>query len=647
MKKRYIRFGSPPKDSYIYHKIMKLVDILSEIKINRPKVFRFETIRKFGDPLLKAGNLYLNGKLLSKEAIHFPTNSQMNVFKSGTIYFYLPTEQYELIKDQLDSYDVQTEENIFKAITSCIVSDDKVTIVDNIKEIKVLPPNKHFTFNDDKAYRIVGGQYKVVGEDEDDYKLQNIKTKEIVFVSKHYAKTNNISEIKVLSPPSLRFEITGKNKDSKILRNEFFGKLYLYDELLDDMAFLSLNKSLVAGIYKGVYNKIKDKLPPHEITDVFANDTMVEILFDDTKNIKIVDRRDSLKEIKVLSPNSFRVEVYPNDEESEGYYTAKSYFNNILLDDDVAVNTEEGYIYFHIPMKIYNTIKNQLPPHITGRVKYYEQTDLITIIIKDLNKVNIIYKEDPLSEIKVNTPGLLSTLKNYQRQILSSDDVDFKKQLVLKGAELVLPIFEEKHPNDNIPRKAIETAKAYLLNPTEENKEIARAASDSTAYSWDSESYTSSWYAAYAAIYANELVLDDFDDTYARSSITNAIIAAHLNSGVIPIDEIKVLSPTPRFTDNEQLSLYLEENPKFRETLVDKIVKDFGSKPYYTLTEEQWLDIIQDWKTKSNGIKYERYIDEIILNSELDINLYISLDPMDDSEGEIVFGTNTFNYNII
>ena len=357
---------------------------------------------------------------------------------------------------------------------------------------------------------------------------------------------------------------------------------------------------------------------------------------------KIMKLVDILKEIKVLSPSSFRVEVYPNDEDFEENYIAKSYFNNTLLDDNVTVNTEAGYIYLYIPLKIYNTIKNQLPPHETTANPSVDNT--IGVMIRDINKVNIIYKEDPLKEIKVNAPGLVSTLKNNQRQILSTKDADFKKQLVLKGAELVLPIFEKKYPNDDRPRKAIETAKVYLLDPTEENEEIARDASDSTAYSWDFGRDTNGWHAAYAAIYANEFILDDeYDDTYARSSIFNAVAAAEMGDG-IPVDEIKVLSPTPKFTGNEQLGLYLKEHPKFRGTLVDKIVKDIDSKPYPHLTDQQWLDIIQDWKTRPDGLQYKQYVDEITLYSELGVNLYLSLDPMDFQDGAIVFGTNTFNY---
>ena len=37
------------------------------------------------------------------------------------------------------------------------------------------------------------------------------------------------------------------------------------------------------------------------------------------------------------------------------------------------------------------------------------------------------------------------------------------------AAELVLPIFEAKYPDDKRPRKAIEAAKECLKNPTEKN----------------------------------------------------------------------------------------------------------------------------------------------------------------------------------
>jgi hypothetical protein len=47
------------------------------------------------------------------------------------------------------------------------------------------------------------------------------------------------------------------------------------------------------------------------------------------------------------------------------------------------------------------------------------------------------------------------------------------------AAECVLEIFEKKHPKDNRPRKAIEAAKSWLENPSNETK---KADADAAAY---------------------------------------------------------------------------------------------------------------------------------------------------------------------
>jgi hypothetical protein len=50
------------------------------------------------------------------------------------------------------------------------------------------------------------------------------------------------------------------------------------------------------------------------------------------------------------------------------------------------------------------------------------------------------------------------------------------------AAELALPIFEKKYPEDKRPRNAIEAAKKCLENDTEENREAAYYAAYSAAY---------------------------------------------------------------------------------------------------------------------------------------------------------------------
>ena len=51
--------------------------------------------------------------------------------------------------------------------------------------------------------------------------------------------------------------------------------------------------------------------------------------------------------------------------------------------------------------------------------------------------------------------------------------------LAILSAEMALPIFEKKYPEDTRPRAAIEAAKAWRSDPSDENK--AKARSDATA----------------------------------------------------------------------------------------------------------------------------------------------------------------------
>jgi hypothetical protein len=76
-----------------------------------------------------------------------------------------------------------------------------------------------------------------------------------------------------------------------------------------------------------------------------------------------------------------------------------------------------------------------------------------------------------------------------------------KKQKVMYAvfaAELVLQIFEKKHPKDDRPRKAIEAAKAYLKNPCAKTKKAAAYAAYD-AYDAAYAAYDAAYAAAYAA----------------------------------------------------------------------------------------------------------------------------------------------------
>ena len=74
-------------------------------------------------------------------------------------------------------------------------------------------------------------------------------------------------------------------------------------------------------------------------------------------------------------------------------------------------------------------------------------------------------------------------------------------ELAIAFSESVLSIFEKEYPEDHTPRKAIEAAKTWLMDPTDENREKARAAANAAASAAEIALYAAA-NAAYAAAYA-------------------------------------------------------------------------------------------------------------------------------------------------
>jgi hypothetical protein len=72
-------------------------------------------------------------------------------------------------------------------------------------------------------------------------------------------------------------------------------------------------------------------------------------------------------------------------------------------------------------------------------------------------------------------------------------------EITIFTAEHVLPVFEAEYPKDRGPMEAIEAARVWMKNPTEENRERARKAAHAASAS---ASASASAYAAYAATYA-------------------------------------------------------------------------------------------------------------------------------------------------
>jgi len=84
-------------------------------------------------------------------------------------------------------------------------------------------------------------------------------------------------------------------------------------------------------------------------------------------------------------------------------------------------------------------------------------------------------------------------------------------------AEQVLDIYEEKHPTDKRPRRAIQAAKRYLKSPTKKNADAAYAAYvRAIAAAQDADT---AGYVAYTADYANYAVhASDYTAYAARAS---------------------------------------------------------------------------------------------------------------------------------
>src|SRR5271157_2942357 len=86
--------------------------------------------------------------------------------------------------------------------------------------------------------------------------------------------------------------------------------------------------------------------------------------------------------------------------------------------------------------------------------------------------------KDLIKKDKVNWANWLVS------KLLNTDNII---RYAIYSAELVIYLFEEKYPNDDRLRKAIEAAKNYLNDPTKENRSAA----------WDSGE--AAWSAGHAA----------------------------------------------------------------------------------------------------------------------------------------------------
>ena len=110
----------------------------------------------------------------------------------------------------------------------------------------------------------------------------------------------------------------------------------------------------------------------------------------------------------------------------------------------------------------------------------------LSILFPNLNNLKLIEMSnnfDPTaieeSDLRVANSKLCEKLTHINRV-----------RYAVKAAESCLQDFESKYPKDKRPRKAIESAKAWIANPTEENRKRCEKAADAAAHSAFSAAYS-------------------------------------------------------------------------------------------------------------------------------------------------------------
>ena len=102
--------------------------------------------------------------------------------------------------------------------------------------------------------------------------------------------------------------------------------------------------------------------------------------------------------------------------------------------------------------------------------------------------------------------------------------IEQKKEIALLYAECVLPIYEEKYPNDNRVKDCIQGIKYYRSGKIKKEELIVlrRAAAAAYAAAADADAYADAAYAAYAAAYAADAAAYAADAAYAAAAAAYA-----------------------------------------------------------------------------------------------------------------------------
>ena len=220
------------------------------------------------------------------------------------------------------------------------------------------------------------------------------------------------------------------------------------------------------------------------------------------------------------------------------------------------------------------------------------------------------FNQNNLDEIRINQPGkvTLDQLKSLESKIEATDDPKERASSAIQCAEKVLFMFEKEYPNDKRPRQAIEAAKKYLEDPTEENRKIADNASQ-MARAASLVPSAAALYASYAADAAACAATSNFSYFAAYDAIKAFKLYNNLN-------EIKVNQPN-EYDANIYLyeNSYLTRDPepiKGSLSFIEKKVIDLLlSYDRYRKSDDYWA-IVKDNKAQQELFRVKKINDKYV-----------------------------------
>jgi len=184
-------------------------------------------------------------------------------------------------------------------------------------------------------------------------------------------------------------------------------------------------------------------------------------------------------------------------------------------------------------------VKTQFPGQ-EKNVKFLSPTERRKTIDKYLDELSTAQESGDnakVNEIKQKLQELSasSSLKLSWEELTKEEELKINILHAIYCAEAVLPIYENKYPNDNRPRLAIEAAKTVLKYPTEENKAKAKAAAwaaddaaDDAGFASHAAAYAAARAATWAAAWAADAAANAIK--YAKKAAKEANIDIDFDS---------------------------------------------------------------------------------------------------------------------